>query len=419
MKNRLLAAALGLVVLWWSRASAAEAPKSPSCAGPITRSNAVACSLAASPPLDEQLAFQRAAEGRREAARPFLPSNPTLAASVGSRVGPTDRAMNWSVSLGQELEIAGQSGLRVEVADKELRAQLLHVKATRREVAAQGWVAYFTVLAAQERLTLAAKLENATGAVFSTVRGMAANGLASEVDADIAESAALRATHERLALEGALASSKTQLNRLTGGQPGVDVEGILEPIHSVAPPTPSIRPELLALQEQQAALQQKVELFQRERVPNPTVSLFVQNDGFQERVLGVGLSIPLPLPQPVGRSLAGEIAEAKALAERAGAEAERVQRELRAELAIAKAELDAASKARQLYTSERSARAATRLESIALQVRAARLPVRDALVAQQALFDQLKAEIEAREALCLASVRVARAVGTSLEGDAL
>lgn len=316
--------------------------------------------------------------------------------------------------------MAGQSGLRLEVADRELRAQGHRVEAARREIAARAWSAYFAALAVRERHRLATRLEEATAAVATTVRAMASNGLVSEVDADIADSAALRAAHDRLALEGALAEAQARLSVLTGGPAHASVEGGLDPLRIPMPAGANHElPELLALGEQQQAAQRRVALLQRERIPNPTLSLFTQNDGFDERVLGVGLTLPVPLPQPVGRTRAGEIAEAHALADRAEAGAQRLDRELKAELAAATARLEAASKARGLYTQERGQRAVSRLEAIAAQVRAARLSVRDALIGQQALVDQLKAEIDAREDLCLASLRVARATGTSLEGNSL
>lgn len=419
MRNRLRTAAFGLAVLSWSRASVAEEPAAPLSCQQVDRRSLVACALARSPELREELAEQRAGQGRREAARPFLPSNPVVGGSIAGRSSPSDRDFNWYLSLGQEVEVAGQSWLRTGVADAELRAQAHRVSAARNTVAAQAWLIYFRSLAAAERAKLAIKLEAATRAVAATVRAMAAGGLGSEVDADIAEAAALRAAQERLTLEGLAVAAEAQLQLLAGGGPA-GVEGGLEPLANAPSSAPKVtRPELLALQEARAAFERRTDLLRRERVPNPTLSFFAQNDGFGERVYGGGLSFPIPLPQPVGRTLAGEIQEATALAEKATAEADRVQRELQLEFVSARAEYDAAEKARALYTQVRVERAAARLEAIAQQVKAGRLAVRDALVAQQALVDQLKAEIDAREAVCVASVRVVRAAGLSLEGDTL
>ncbi|MBK7863300.1 MAG: TolC family protein [Archangiaceae bacterium] len=415
MKSLLWAAGLCLAAAPPSRARAAEAVGSP-CAGAISRHNVAACAVSASAAVQAELAAEDAARGRREAARPFLPSNPTLSGSVSTRSSGAQRATNWSVSLGQELELGGQSFLRTDAADGELRAQAHRVIAARRATAAQAWAAWFELLATRERLQLGLRLEQATTAVAATVRAMTANGLTSEIDADIADTAALRASRDRFALESGLAAASARLTLLTGVSTDPGVEGALDPLRLPAAGVAAQLPELMALAEQQAAADRRVELSRRERLPNPTVSLFVQNDGFDEQVYGVGLSLPVPLPQPVGRTRAGELWEARGLADRARAEANRLQRELNAERAAATAELDAANKTRALYGADRVQRTLTRLESIATQVRAARLPVRDALIGQQALVEQLKAEIDAREALCLASLRVAAVTGVALEG---
>lgn len=413
MRSILVTAAVGLVVVVSPRMGVAG-----TCSGSINRANVAACALEASPELVEQLAAVRAAVGRREAARPFLPSNPTISAGVSRRRVDALRDTNWSLTLGQQVEVGGQRGLRMEVADHELRAGDQRLLATRIRIAAEAWNGYFAVLATHERLSLARRLESATGEVATTVRAMAANGVASEVDADIADAAALRVTQDRLALEGALVADRAQLAVLTG-EPAAEVEGALEPLPAVSvPQVMPTRPEVLALGEDQAALVSRGVLLKRERVPSPTFSLMAQDDGFNERVLGIGVTLPIPLPQPIGRTNAGEIAEAAARADELTATRDVTTRRLSAELSSASADYDSASKARALYTEERVQRVLTRLESITAQVKAGRLAVRDALIAQQALVDQLKSAIDAREWLCLASVRLSRAAGASLEGGA-
>lgn len=413
MKTRLSAAALGLLAMLQARAAAAAEPAA-DCGPTITRASLVRCALDASLVLREATASRRAAEGRVEAVRPLFPSNPMLSGTFASRAGPAEQRLNWSLGLSQELEVGGQRGLRLDVSGGELRAQVLHLASARTSVLAEAWVAWFEALAANERSKLAAELEAATRDVASTVRAMTAGGLSSELDTDLADAAALRASHQRLKAQEEVAIAQAGLQLMLGGT-ATSASGELEPLAQaaglIAPRAE--RPEVLALREAQAALQARVGLLQRTRVPNPTVSLFAQNDGFDERVLGVGVSLPIPVARP----LVGEVAEAAALAERAEAETERVRRELQVELDVAVARYEAAAKGRALYTAERVSRTAERLESIAAHVRAARLPVRDALVAQQVLMEQLKAAIDAREALCVASVRLTRAAGLSLEGE--
>jgi cobalt-zinc-cadmium efflux system outer membrane protein len=160
----------------------------------------------------------------------------------------------------------------------------------------------------------------------------------------------------------------------------------------------------------------RADTLRRSRIPNPTVSAFIQNDGFNERVLGVGVALPIPLPGMVGRTYVGEIAEAEAHGRRAGAERDWAARQVNLEADVAlnayetrRAEVDA-------FTSEKTARAEETLRALGQEIEAGRLAVRDAIFAQQTLIELLLANVAAKRALCIASVHLARAVGIALDG---
>ncbi len=402
--------ALMLVTLSFG-ARAAE----PVCTEALSRSTLISCGLNNSPTLAAELASLHASAARRAAARPFLPSNPTVAASLGSRVSADARGTNWSVTLAQELEVAGQSVLRVEVADDELRAADAQMLVVRAELAEQLWVAWFETIAARERIKLSVQLEKATGEVARTARGMASNGLASPVDAAAADAAWVGVSERRLEAERAARASLLKLQSLTGQRVELMTGPGLEPLRTDA--APQTRPELKALESLKSASSRRVALLRRSRAPNPTVTLFAQNDGFNERVFGVGVGLPIPLPQPVGRTKAGEIEEALAAEERVQAELEGMLRRLTTERALAESDVLAAVEKRALFSSERLVGATSALQALSTQLSAGRLTVREALVTQQSLVEMLQSELAMREAACLASVRAARASGLSLEGD--
>lgn len=387
--------------------------QSAECIGPLTRQSIVGCALAQSPTIAGQRAELASAEGRREAARPFLPSNPVLSGSVGTRASPEARATNWAVTLAQELEVAGQSGLRTEAAEEEVQGQQYAVSVARAEVAELAWRSWFEVLAAQERVQLALRGERASGEVARTTAAMLANGLSSEVEVAVAEASYAGAVRVRLDAERALRASEVQLRSLLNA-PNLSWAGGLDPLAWDG--TRAERPEALTLQRLGKAAGRRVELLRRERIPNPTLSVTVQNDGFNERVVAVGLGLPVPLPQPLGRTNAGQIAEAAGAAARITADVERLSRQLEAERRTAQADFEQWKAARALYSAPRVAQANRALEGIAEQLSASRISVREALTSQQALVEFLSAEVDAREQLCLASVRLIRAEGASLEG---
>ncbi|MDP1830074.1 MAG: TolC family protein [Archangium sp.] len=387
------------------------------CDEELSRGTLVACAQARSPLIAAELASLQGAKGKVEAARPFLPSNPLLTGSLGSRTGGGMSATNWSVTLAQELEVAGQSGLRVDVARGDLVAQGQQLTVVRAELAEQAWLAWFQALASKERVALALRIEQASLEVARTAQGMSTQGLSSPVDAAVADAAAVSASQQRLEAESAVRAAEIRLRLLVGASATPRVTGALEPLRWDEASLE--RPEVASLTALSRAAAHRVELLRRSRAPNPTLSFFAQNDGFDEKVFGVGLGIPIPLPQPLGRTYSGEIAEAVGAGHRLEAELDRLTRTLNGERELASSEYGKRLAARALYSAERLARANHALAAISTQLSAGRLSVREALVSQQALVGFLEAEVNAREALCAASVRLIRTHGGSLEGGAL
>jgi cobalt-zinc-cadmium efflux system outer membrane protein len=421
----------------WSRAavcalslavpSRAAASKAEGCAAEITRNNLVACALAGSPNLRAQREATGALAGRRTTASSILPSNPVLAVTAARRSAPgTDRgaAFNWSASLSQELEIGGQRASRQGAAEADLQAQRLRLLALQRDTAAAAWSAFFELLGARSEAQLAGRLRQAAERVAAAARARADRGLIATVDADVASAATLHALQRELAAQQAGASALARFAFLLGQDatvPGPAVAGELTPLRSLpesvlAPPDAyAQRPELRAFDAERTTLIERARALRRARVPNPTLSVFAQQDGYGERVYGIGLSLPIPLPSPVGRTQAGEIAELEAAARQVEAEKAGAQVQAGLELTRVTASYLAHRHAAQAFEPGLLERAERSLAELGRELEAGRLNVRDALQTQQALVELLLAHLAEREALCLASVALARALDLPLE----
>lgn len=424
--SRSAAASVAATIIFTVLPSRVDAQEGPPCSSRITRTNIVQCALAASLTVKGERQELEAAEARKVAVSPLLPSNPVLALSGAKRSSTSFDGYNWSATLSQEIEVAGQRGVRRDAAEASVVAQSKRVLLSRRETAALAWVAFFEALAASEEERLADRLTVATRAVAVAAKARAEKGLIAPVDADVADATTVRVLQSKLAAERRVGQGQATLGSFLGLDPAkgpVSVEGELVPLSEITNALASTsgkglaeRPEVLVLEAERQALELRADAFRRTRISNPTVSLFVQNDGFNERVLGVGVSFPIPLPGNVGRTYRGEIAEAEAHARRAATDRERIEREIRLEVATATQAFLSRAKEVEAFTPERVARAETTLTSLGQEVEAGRLAVRDAVVAQQALIELLRANVEARRAWCLASVDLAHAVGVSLEG---
>jgi cobalt-zinc-cadmium efflux system outer membrane protein len=173
---------------------------------------------------------------------------------------------------------------------------------------------------------------------------------------------------------------------------------------------------VVALVAEGRASTARASALRRSRVPNPTGSVFVQRDGFNERVLGLGLALPLPLPEPIGRTSSGAVAESEALADRAAWLAQSRRRAAHSALGQALVGYETSQKSAQALSPERVARAERMSASLATEVQAGRVPVRDAILYQGPLLELVLGAIDAKKSLCLASLELVRAAGLPLDG---
>lgn len=397
-----------------------------SCSAIISRTNVVSCALRASMSARAEEHGLRSIEGRRTAASLLLPSNPTLSLSGGYPIEPgvTERPMLWSATLSQEIEIAGQRGTRLSVTSAERRAQEQKLIAVRRDVAVRAVSAYFDALAALESAKVADRLTGFAEALKTVASARAQAGVGSDVDAQLAGAAAIRIAEAQIAAKQRVAATSAALATVLGLDPdaALHLEGELVPLAAASAPPKALvegaiarRAELNLVLAERELQDRRRALYERLRYPNPTVSLFARSDWIGERSIGVGLGFPIPLPSPVGRTYAGEIAEAAALSDRAAAEAEGLRRSIRLEVTSALAAVAARKDRVDLYSPERVTQVQTVLAAIGQEIQARRLPVREALLTQQGLIDVLSGYVEARRELCIASVELANAAGLSLE----
>lgn len=424
--KRLLAASTAATVMTFVGQSHAE--EALACSSRVTRANVVSCAIRASLSLRSEEHGREVLEGRRAAVNPLLPSNPVLSVTAGHRTASSGdlTAYNWYATLSQEFEVAGQRGARRDAVDAAIAAQDKRTLVARRRAALDAWVAYFDVSTAQDEVKLADSLSSVAEAIAVVARAKATEGLVSRLDADVAEATSLRIVRARFSAERRVLVGRAELASLLGLDPArpLVVEGDLAPVPGVdvlsvgLPSSTTQRAEIEAADAERRAQELRANAFRRARIPNPSVSFFVQNDGFNERVVGAGIAFPIPLPSPVGRTYAGEIAEAEASGRRARVETERLQREVRLEFASALASYESKQRELRAFDAERVRRAEESLRLLGQEIQAGRLNVKDALLAQQALVELLQTHLVLRREVAIASVDLARAAGMPVEGGA-
>lgn len=263
--------------------------------------------LANNPELRFYEAEMAAAKAGRKSAG--LLSNPELNGAVGRKTtrGPdlSGEGLSWSVSILQPLEWPGRIGLRKAIANREV--ELAELGLNRFKMALSGRVRSlgYQVFAAQEQAEAANEVAERFHALRETLVQREPAGVTPLLETRVIEATEL--TAQRQATEATLAvqTALLELNQLRGVPPETHLT-IAPPnlIFPAAPPTETLLTQARAnnfdLRVRAAELAQqgfRVALARNERFPTIAVGPSISDDraGDHERIVSLGVSVPLPL----------------------------------------------------------------------------------------------------------------------------
>lgn len=318
-------------------------------AAPLTRADAIRQALERSPELRAERERLGLEEAQLLRARQLLQSNPELEAKVGS---------DWpfkhtgeqllEVELSQELEIAGQRGLRKAEAETRLRAAQARVRAletrTGRE-ASEAWLRLWQAerhrSLAEQALELSRTLEKAAESRFQA-------GDIPELDRNAVTVDVARAERAAATAESARVRARLELARLLGRSEAEAAALSVEDEPALEPPAATLealqnlareqRADLASAKDTERAAEALVRLRSRERVPNPTLRIAYERQ--TQRIgsftdLDQHLKASVLLPLPFWNRGQAELRAATAERGAAAVEREAAERQVNAEVAAA------------------------------------------------------------------------------------
>jgi len=433
-----------------------------------TLERVVSSALEHSPEVAVARAEETLAEGVRSADGRWLQQNPALEVEATSDVLTGDPgAQRLEVMLSQQVEVAGQRGLRVARADASLDAARARRRAAVLEAAAEAVGAAVELerrearaRLAEEALGLARALEAATerrfaagdvpelernGAVLERARAEARAALA-RAESDAARAALnrrlgrpagaplsvavveargegapgmapLRMAAVEARGEGAAVAQAEAGPWPTVAQPSSPTAARPELRASLPSPLLSERPELQAARAEEAAAKAEVDLLRRERFPDLTLGLGYErerrpeshgavSDLHTEHLLVARLSVPLPLWERNQRELA------EASARRSARSAMRVarEREVEADSTVARAAFEATRAAHLALEAARPA-VERNLELVRRAYDSGELGLDALLLARDRAFSARAETVDAAAELARARTALLRAEG--------
>lgn len=213
---------------------------------------------------------------------------------------------NNEVRLFQEVEWAGQRGLRIRAAEAALRRAQYSVRDAARLILADVSHAFYAALAARRRLEVAEQILGLNEQLLEAVRIQAREGEISQLEANLMELEFGRARARVLAARREATAAELDLKRLVGITPDRPVQLAAE-----VPPAPdpstldqdsllraalSRRPDLAARSVAVEESRTLGRLARREAIPNLRIGALAQlGDESGELRLGpaIGLSLPI------------------------------------------------------------------------------------------------------------------------------
>lgn len=311
------------------------------------------------------LAAARSARSRAEAARVAaavrLPTNPEVSVAAGPRIGISGTGVDLEASLTQQLQIAGERGLRVEAADRLRELTDAEIEQMRWSVHCDLHAAFHRALVEQQRARLAERIVAFQREVLRVAERSISAGEAAPLALRLAQAEVAQAEQVLVGARQAFFASRIRLAQLSGWpvatppMPGGNVDSPRDPppldalIAIAAERLPSLRVRATRVREAEA----RSALASREAWPRPSLGVQYRregnptSEGAYDIVLGV-LSIPIPSFQ----LNQGPRAQARADVTVAEAELAAARRLLDGQVAEARSEVVAAAARTRAYGTE-------------------------------------------------------------------
>ena len=234
--------------------------------------------------------------------------NPELEADYESAVDRT-----WEVGIGQTLDWSGKRKARASAAASDRHAVEAEYLATRRDLAVDLLSGLTLYQVGVQRDTLAAERERVMRDFAQLAERRFDAGDLNQVEADLATLASIDAQIQRATAAADLAEAKQTVRNLTlhsesDRWPSVDSN--LPVMPTVNDPQKWVMdlPEVLAAQRRVDSADALVDLRERERRPDPTLSLRGgREDG--STLVGVTLSVPLYIRNSFKYEVSAAVAE--------------------------------------------------------------------------------------------------------------
>lgn len=242
------------------------------------------------------------ARGKLTTARLISPFNPTIEGQGGPRRIPGEgNRTDYGVGVSMEIEIAGQRGLRINEAEKNLQRVEAGFQDFARTFRAKLARAFYQAVVARERLALQRRVENLNRTLVDVTKIKFKAGDVSGLEVNVSVVRYGQSRKETLDADRNLTQALLELRRLIGAEESFIPQDKLDVALPSIPPATILnralanRPDLGARRYELQRAEAEIALVRRQVLPNPTFGFSFTREGTGDKILLGGVSIPLPV----------------------------------------------------------------------------------------------------------------------------
>lgn len=363
--------------------------------------------------------------GRKKIASYYFPSNPTFSGYVANRNGDSTgsiissgsaTANNFQVMVNQEIFTNGKREIAIQIADEEFKSQVFRLESVKRilEFEALKKLTKYRYLYLEKEnsnnsLQLVKELKKISKARIN-------EGLSPGIDESLSESEEIRIFKIWNQTHRQFENAKSELEVLLGYPIDSNEETSFHwKIPADLPKEKSelvkiayqYRPEIfLTEKEIELALLRHNEV-RRQKIPNVSLGAFAQNDGFNERVVGGMLTLPLV----IWRDYEGESMITASKIESSKELKESVSRNVKQEVLFALTNYLTLSDEIQLYDEKKMQRAEVDLKNLQEAIQFGKIKIIDAINHQRILLQTKLNYLNTKSEYEISQIELIRVLG--------
>ena len=344
--------------------------------------------------------------------------NPEVSFTPGLAQDSSETLFHGDFGLEQTFEWPGKRALRVAMADKNIHIRRLALEGFRSQLAVQIRRSYNSLAITRDALDLRKERVALCRTFLEAAQKRVDSAVAPEFESAKAEVELVAAKKELLQAQSECQTAQAVLNSLMGGEIAAPLTLANAPVIPVSATNDfyvkqmamTENPTLKILEKESELAGLSVKSIQKSRLPDFRVgpqAEWTRN----ERIVGLGISLPLPLWD----SKRGEIASATAGQQKVLAELETARRDVSLRVAIASMQLAATQESLALHTPQLIAKLNKSLTAASQSYSEGRMPLLLYLETQRAWFDTQNECFEARKKCFEALAELESALGVPLE----